>query len=293
MANKTIPELTAVTTLSASDIMVVDTGIQTFKITVANMVKAMTPLMLGLPPVGAIMPYLPGNFTNGSNAGFAIVGPAGNTEAQVDTYLASGPWRLCRGLAPNDADSPLYNTAGKFMPNISGQRFLRGNTTCGSVGGAASVTLTTTELPSHDHGPGTFAASLGLSGSAPSLSGNTGLPSGSHVHGPGANMIAQITYNASGLFQRNRSGPASWTSDNIKNVAGSVTGGSSGITDGACVEGNTAGPSATTSVTISNGSYSLTGSNAITGTSGTRGSGSAFSIIPLYLDCFYIQRIKQ
>ena len=62
-------------------------------------------------------------------------------------------WAECNGQVLSDADSPLN---GQTLPNLNGTTdatriILRGSTTSGGTGGAATVTLTTAELPAHTH----------------------------------------------------------------------------------------------------------------------------------------------
>lgn len=271
MANKTIPQLTDLSSLAAGGLLVVDTGVQSFKMTLANLIKSIVPLMSALPPIGAIVPYVPGYFTNASNAGYAVAGgPAANTEVAVAAYLLAqgGAWRVCNGNVPNDADSPIYNTNARYMPNLSDQRFLRGNTTCGAIGGADSVTLAITNLPSHNHGAtGLSNASSSVSGSTGSTSTGTKSANASHNHtDPGGNP-AKIYTGAGGTPAFGSSGVGSFVSLASTN----------------------------TDHTHSIPSLSVSGTAAaqtISGNTANTGSGTAFSIIPKFLDCFYIQRIK-
>jgi len=226
-----------------------------------------------LTPVGSIIAYMPGYFTAAANGGsWTTVGPAGNTVAQVNTFLPAN-WRVCDGTALNDAGSTIFNGAGRYLPDLTGSRFIRGNTTAGSSGGAASVTLTGNELPAHTHGAGSYATSIGLSGSAPSLGGTTSFASTGHTHALGVTgadtlVVQGVTTGGTNLAVQTVTAP---------------------FTE---LKATTAGPSATATVTISGGSYSLTGSNAVANTSGSTGSGNSFSIVPLYLSAFYIMRVK-
>jgi len=55
----------------------------------------------------------------------------------------------CNGQTLNDSES-VYNS--QTIPNLNGDsRFLRGNSTSGGTGGAATVTLSTANLPAHSH----------------------------------------------------------------------------------------------------------------------------------------------
>lgn len=115
-----------------------------------------------IPPVGSIMAYVPGYFTDGSNAGFTYQMVSANTVAAVDTLLNSSGWYVCSGAALNDSDSGIFNGSGRYLPNLTDDRFLMGDTVAGGTGGANSNdishvhttsghTLTTDEIPAHTH----------------------------------------------------------------------------------------------------------------------------------------------
>ena len=115
-----------------------------------------------LPPVGSIIAYSPGYFTNGSNGGFTHQMVSANTVAAVNALLNSSGWYVCDGAALNDADSGIFNGAGRYLPNLTDDRFLMGDTVAGGIGGANSndishvhstgnFTLTTSHIPSHSH----------------------------------------------------------------------------------------------------------------------------------------------
>ena len=92
-----------------------------------------------LPPIGAVISWLK-SYTN------------------TPATLPDG-WVECSGQTLSDADS-VYN--GQTIPDLNGDnRFMRGNSTSGGVGGEESHTLTTAELPSHTH---TYALSSGDGG---------------------------------------------------------------------------------------------------------------------------------
>lgn len=119
-------------------------------------------LINNVPPVGSIIAYVPGYFTNGSNGGFTYRMVSANTVAAVNALLNPSGWYVCNGAALNDADSGIFNGAGRYLPNLTDDRFFMGDTVAGGIGGANSnniahthttgnFTLTTSHIPSHTH----------------------------------------------------------------------------------------------------------------------------------------------
>ncbi len=115
-----------------------------------------------VPPIGSIIAYSPGYFTNGSNAGFTHQMVSANTVAAVNALLNPSGWYVCNGAALNDAGSGIFNGAGRYLPNLTDDRFFMGDTEAGGIGGANSnniahthttgdFTLTTSHIPSHRH----------------------------------------------------------------------------------------------------------------------------------------------
>ena len=143
-----------------------------------------------LPPVGSIIAYSPGYFTNGSNAGFTHQMVSANTVAAVNTLLNTSGWYACNGAALDDEDSGIFNGAGRYLPNLTDGRFLMGDTVAGGIGGANTMahthttgdhTLTIAEMPEHRHS--VTCGSSTASGSYP-----WGAASGVH---PGVNTSYQ------------------------------------------------------------------------------------------------------
>lgn len=109
-------------------------------------------------PVGSIMAWMGGYFINGSNAGFTSI--LGNDASTVNALLNASGFYVCNGAALNLAGSSIYNGAGRYLPNLTGDIFLQGDTLAGLTGGSntdnhthttGSFTLTTNEMPNHTH----------------------------------------------------------------------------------------------------------------------------------------------
>jgi len=79
---------------------------------------------LGSAPVGGVIAWVPGYFANNANGTYAAV-----------SIILPTEWKECDGSALNDAASPIFNGAGRYLPNITDSRFLMGSTTPGSIGG--------------------------------------------------------------------------------------------------------------------------------------------------------------
>lgn len=121
----------------------------------------------GLAPVGSIIPWIGGHFTSSANAGFTSV--LGNSVAAVNALLNNSGWYVCDGSALNISGSLIFNAAGRYLPNLTDNRFVMGSTAAGATGGSnssahthdvthdhgvfasAGFTLTTNEMPSHRH----------------------------------------------------------------------------------------------------------------------------------------------
>lgn len=88
-------------------------------------------------PICGICSFIGGYFSDPNNGGFINV--LGNTVSDVNTYLSSVDitgttlFKVCDGSAPNDPNSPVYNTISKHLPNLTDDRFLCGSTTWGST----------------------------------------------------------------------------------------------------------------------------------------------------------------
>jgi len=121
-----------------------------------------------LPPIGSIMAWHGGYNTTSSNGGYTYQLGSANTIAAINTYIGEC-WRVCDGTALNDVNSPIFNGASRYLPNISDSRFVQGGTTVGGQAGSNTQSTTTnknqwnsgqTSWGSHSHDDGTLYACL-------------------------------------------------------------------------------------------------------------------------------------
>ena len=265
-------------------------------------------VVFGLVPVGAILAIA-------SHMSGSVALPASGT--------VQGGWMRSDGAAV-----PGGNTLSGTTPNLTGGRFIYGtsgagagvNPVSGATGGNANnqVTLTTTELPSHSHPNNTLAAaaanathdhpSVSASGSAgaanaphthpASLSGSVAFDSAPHAH-PLPNLAAF------------GNGPSIASVGNGGTIVGAAIQGGTGAsnvtlaanaphnhalgTPAAAVGVTTVdAPHAHPSVSVSGSAASVNAphSHTISGAIGSTGTGSAFSILPLYVAAVYMIRVK-
>jgi hypothetical protein len=233
-------------------------------------------------PVGSVIAYNPGYYTDGINGGFTTIGPIGNTVAQVNAYLP-GNWRVCDGAELNDSASPIFNGAGRYLPNLTDSRFIMGATTAGTAASGStgdttvswsSTTVNTTftqpSMPAHYHSAAATGATINVTSSgshAHSQKDRIGVTSGGNVPTGGAGIINNPTTSTN-------TGDASHThpTANITGLAGLVTGGQNGDT--------------ATATTGGAASFNKTALNT------DQTAHSHTSVLPTYLSSYYIMRIK-
>lgn len=259
----------------------------------------------GLLPVGAIVAYSPGYYTATANGGsFNVVGPGANTVAQVNSYLPP-EWRVCDGTAPNDPESLIFNAAGRFMPDITGQRFIRGHTAAGAVGGAAgnAITLNAPQLPTHDHPAGTLAADLANAPHSHPASTTVNAANAPHDHQPGSSVSAanaphshyQQDPTAGGGgpvigIRGNVPAPGIYASGPIANTNVATDVQNAPHSHGLTIATDNAPHAHTASTTVS--ANNAPHSHSVSGTTGSIGAGNSVDITPQYINVFYIMRIK-
>ena len=160
----------------------------------------------GAVPIGVIMPWVSGYFTAGTNTGHTPILASADTIAAANAYLNAQGYYVCDGSALNIPDSPVWNAAGRYLPNLTDSRFLMGSTAVGSAanGGSnvmadhkhANTNLSVASESSHTHAVGTYA--------------NTA--EASHTHGVGSYV------NAPELSHTHNWG-GNWSNDNSTTVA--------------------------------------------------------------------------
>jgi hypothetical protein len=222
-----------------------------------------------LTPVGSIVSYLPGYFTNGANGGYAGLG-----------LTLSGRWKVCDGSACNDTESPIFNGNGRYLPNLTDNRFLMGSNTPGGIGGQNSYTISTGNLPphthviTHDHGDHTHTGTTGtVSSNHQHFLDITSSTNGSHQH----DIIMSSGH--SGSFAVAIGGDSTQQSGRVV-ASGNHNHATSGWTGGFSADH-------THDFTTKSTGISYTGSSENGGF-----ANSAIENRPLYLSCKYIIRIK-
>jgi hypothetical protein len=207
-------------------------------------------------PVGTILAWSGGYFTGSGNSGFTNA--LGNTAAAVNSLLNNSGYYVCDGSALNLATSPIFNGAGRHLPNLTDNRFLQGSTSAGTIGGQNSVTLIEANLPLHSHTINHDHASF-TTGSG-----------GAHTHtitDPGHTHTVAV----SGSTNAGTGSARTETGGNLRTSSSSTTG----------ITVNSTNSSHTHDIDVPN----------FTGSSGSVGSGTSYENRPIYLNCFYVIRV--
>jgi len=97
---------------------------------------------IGAAPVGSIIAVVMGYFTDGSNGGYTRVLGASNDATGVNGYYNAKGWYVCDGAAVNAALSPVWVGANRYVPKLTDDRFIMGDTAAGSVGGSNTMAHT-------------------------------------------------------------------------------------------------------------------------------------------------------
>ncbi len=190
-----------------------------------------------------------------------------------------------------NSTSPASLFAGTTWTQITDRMLMAAGSTYtnGNTGGAASVTLTTSHLPGHTH---SFSATSGNQSanhshslnshthSIPALSGTAAASTHTHL------VTSRTTTYASGMQSAWRC--LSWpgtSSDYAQNVWTN-----NGTADGSHTHSVTTTASTTGASSGSTGNNSANHTHSVSGTTGSAGSGSSFSILPPYLVVYMWKR---
>jgi hypothetical protein len=168
--------------------------------------------------VGTILPWVSGYFTfaSGTNTGHTPILASADTVAAANTYLNPLGYYICDGSAVNVTGSPIWNAAGRYIPNLTDSRFLMGSTTIGAIanGGSntmadhkhANTNLSVVAEALHTHGAGTYAIPAAVD----------------HTHGAGLYVNAPELAHTH-IWPTNPSNPTNgkgyWSNDNSTGVA--------------------------------------------------------------------------
>ena len=97
--------------------------------------------VLGSIPIGAIVAWNPGYYLTGSNGTFVKADfISANTVAGANAYLNTIGFWVADGTVPAITGSLIWNAAGRYLPNLSDDRFLMGGISVGNVGGSNFLT---------------------------------------------------------------------------------------------------------------------------------------------------------
>jgi len=278
----------------------------------------------GAVPIGIIIPYLGGYFTDGVNGGFTMMMAGANTVTAVNALLNGDGWYVCNGALLNLGGSPIFNGAGRYLPLLTDDRFIMGDTLGGTPGGDNAMahthvvgTLAIANEGAHTHGVTSNVAVAAHGITQPAFTGPSHRHTGpSHNHPVTVNSttltIAQMPshshrlrqyawYRTDGAGYGIYDGDASGTTKQTGPTGGGGghihTGSSSNAGTGYTGYSGTGACTRTTSVALSN-NHNVT-NNAVTsgggsahnhGISGSTGAASVTENRPKFLGCFYIMR---
>jgi len=92
----------------------------------------------GILPEGSIIAWQGGYYQDGSNGTYTRVLGADNTVAAVNTLFNTQGWYVCNGAALNLSTSTIFDGAGRYLPNLSDDRFIQGDNIAAGSGGESS-----------------------------------------------------------------------------------------------------------------------------------------------------------
>lgn len=231
----------------------------------------------GFVPVGSIIAFSGGYFTASNNGG-TYTDVLGNTIPTVNAFVSPNGFIVCDGTAPNDPLSPIFNAPGRFLPNLTDDRFLQGSTTAGSVSlnqNTATVQFTSANI-STTGGAATFNKTVM----------NTNQTAHSHTEG---SFVAGIRANISGtgLYMR-QDATTTWASEIFAPMAATWASTTLNYNVGIPVFGSTD----TASVSWASNTVTTTFTNPSFNSTALNTSVQSIDNRPTYLSILYIMRIK-
>lgn len=218
-------------------------------------------------PVGAIFPFIGGYFGDGSNGTFTSV--LGNDATTVNTLLNPEGFYVCNGAALNLIGSPIFNGASRYLPNLTDDRFLMGDTAAGVTGGV-NTDSHQHYGPAHTHNMGDHTHSVDPPSTGTSSTGLSANYNGSHTHTYLGRQSSGWNFSSGGTRQ-------------VDDMNASSTSGASGANWGH-----------THSVNIAAFTSGADGAGVATTTSGTAetsGRTGNTENRPVFLSCLYLMRV--
>lgn len=229
----------------------------------------------GMVPPGSIIAWAGGYF---NAAGDTYTDVLGNTVGNVNAYVTAYGFKVCDGSTFTDVESPIFDIAGRYLPNLTDNRFLSGTNVIsevlnGSKGGASSFTITSSNLPTHTHGFGTLSAAsngTGLDSHTHNTTITTGGQSATHAHTYNTRQATVTTQSGSGaspIWYGADTGAGTTNASNDHTHTGSGTSGGT--------------------------SFSLAHTHGMSGATDNGGfANTSIDNRPNYLQVFYLMRVK-
>ena len=89
-------------------------------------------------PIGTIVPYIGGYFTDSNNGGFVVV--YGNDADSINARFNILGMYVCNGAELNVPGSAFFDGPGRHLPNLTDDRFIMGSSSAGAFGGLNETT---------------------------------------------------------------------------------------------------------------------------------------------------------
>ena len=236
-------------------------------------------------PIGTIVPYIGGYFTDSNNGGFVVV--YGNDADSINARFNILGMYVCNGAELNVPGSAFFDGPGRHLPNLTDDRFIMGSSSAGAFGGLNETThlheFIHTHTIAHVHG----MAHTHTMAHAHWVNDHTlaGWQIPSHTH----TQHNETWANVPGSSYRTARSSGTWCNSishgGRAHIATYATGGS-----GAHSHGHTGGSSAANT----GGSSAANTAGASNATSGNPSANNTSSIIldnrPKFISCLYLMK---